>query len=81
MLDESRSSWIYLIAIAIGCSQSMILSTGINLISDVVGSKGDSGAIVFGIYSFMDKISAGLFIYVLATLPPFASHLQSLNTY
>lgn len=80
MLDERSSSWIYLIAILIGGSQSMVLSTGTNLISDVVGNKGESGAVVFGIYSFMDKISAGLFIYFLATLPPFASHLQSLTT-
>lgn len=45
----------------------MILSTGINLISDVIGSKGDSGAFVFGVYSFLDKISAGLLIFFLAT--------------
>jgi hypothetical protein len=54
----------------------MVLSTGINLISDVVGNKGESGAVVFGIYSFLDKISAGLLIYFLATLPPFVSHIQ-----
>ena len=49
----------------------MILSTGINLISDVIGSKGDSGALVFGIYSFLDKISAGIVIFVLANLSSF----------
>jgi len=70
---------IYAIAIPIGFSQSMVLSTGINLISDVVGNKGESGAVVFGIYSFLDKISAGIFIYFLATLPPFISHMHSLS--
>jgi len=57
----------------------MVLSTGINLISDVIGNKGESGAIVFGIYSFLDKISAGVIIFALAKLPPFVSHLQSIN--
>jgi hypothetical protein len=50
----------------------MILSTGINLISDVIGSKGDSGAFVFGIYSFLDKISAGILIFFMANLPCFS---------
>ncbi len=49
----------------------MILSTGINLISDVIGSKGESGALVFGIYSFLDKISAGIIIFIIANLPSF----------
>jgi Na+/melibiose symporter-like transporter len=49
----------------------MILSTGINLISDVIGSKGDSGALVFGIYSFLDKISAGIVIFTIANLSSF----------
>lgn len=38
-LDKENNSLIYGIAIVIGISQSMILATGINLISDVVGSK------------------------------------------
>lgn len=50
----------------------MILATGINLISDVVGSKSESGAIVFGIYSFLDKISAGVIIYLIAQLDCFS---------
>ena len=56
----------------------MILSTGINLISDVIGSKGESGAFVFGIYSFLDKISAGIIIFFMANLPCF-SEGKSIN--
>lgn len=41
----------------------MVLSTGINLISDVVGTKAKGGAFVFGIYSLLDKISSGIAIY------------------
>ncbi len=40
----------------------MILSTGVNFISDVIGSRAKSGAFVFGVYSLLDKFSAGLVI-------------------
>lgn len=42
----------------------MVLSTGINLISDVVGNKAKTGAFVFGIYSLLDKFSAGAVIFI-----------------
>jgi len=72
LLDSSNGNWIYFLAIFIGFSQSLILTTGINLISDVVGSKSESGAIVFGIYSFLDKISAGIIIFFIAQLSCFS---------
>ena len=72
-LDKENGSLIYILAGLIGFSQSLILTTGINLISDVVGSKSESGAIVFGIYSFLDKISAGIIIYLIAQLSCFST--------
>lgn len=65
-LREENSDLMYLLAIFIGISQSMILSTGINLISDVIGTKTDTGALVYGLYSFLDKLSTGLFIYYIS---------------
>lgn len=41
----------------------MVLSTGVNFISDVVGTKAKTGAFVFGIYSLLDKFSAGIAIF------------------
>jgi Na+/melibiose symporter-like transporter len=70
-LTYESKDYIYVLAILIGFSQTMVLSTGINLISDVIGSKGDSGAFVFGIYSFLDKISAGIVIFTVANLSCF----------
>lgn len=49
----------------IGVSQSLVLSTGINLISDVVGGKAKKGAFVFGIYSLLDKFSSGIAIFMI----------------
>jgi hypothetical protein len=39
----------------------------------VIGSKGDSGAVLFGTYSFLDKISSGIIISMLANLPYFSN--------
>ena len=49
-----------------GISQSMVLSTGINLISEVVGVKGSGGAFVFGAYSFGDKFTCGIAIFFIS---------------
>lgn len=40
------------------------MNTGITLISDVIGLKGSSGAFVFGSYSFLDKISTGVALFL-----------------
>jgi hypothetical protein len=51
----------------LGVSQTMVLSTGINFISDVVGTKAKTGAFVFGIYSLLDKFSAGIVIFFIGS--------------
>lgn len=58
---------MYIIAAFVGVSQTLVLSTGINLISDVVGSKAKTGAFVFGIYSLVDKFSGGLAIFFIGS--------------
>ena len=69
MLFISKNvSWpIYFIALIVGASQSMTLSTGINLISEVIGSKSKKGAIVFGIYSLFDKFASGIIIFIISS--------------
>ena len=56
----------YIIAVSIGISQSMTLSTGVNLISEVIGSRSKKGAIVFGMYSLLDKFASGIIIFVIS---------------
>lgn len=67
LIDESTNWVIYILAVFIGCSQTMVLSTGINFISDVVGTKAKTGAFVFGCYSLLDKFSAGIVIYLVGS--------------
>lgn len=66
--------WLYS-----GASQSLVLSTGINLISDVVGSKGSSGAFVFGIYSLLDKFSSGITIFLVGNADAYSKESKDMT--
>lgn len=65
--------------ICIGLSQTMVLSTGINFISDVVGTKAKTGAFVFGIYSLLDKFSAGIVIFIIGNTDAYTKDPQDLD--
>ena len=62
---------MFIVAIFVGLSQTLVLSTGINLISDVIGTNSSDGAFVFGIYSLLDKISSGVAIYFIISSSEF----------
>lgn len=73
LLLTQSSGWVmYIIAPFVGISQTMVLSTGINFISDVVGTKAKTGAFVFGIYSLLDKFSAGIAIFFIGSTSAYA---------
>ncbi len=57
----------------------MVLSTGINFISDVVGTKAKTGAFVFGCYSLLDKFSAGIVIFLVGSAPAYEAKPQNLT--
>lgn len=63
-LTPETKNLMYLVAPVIGVAQAINLNTGITLISDVIGLRGSSGAFVFGFYSFLDKISAGIVLFL-----------------
>jgi Na+/melibiose symporter-like transporter len=66
-------SWlVYYYAAFVGVSSGLVLSTGINLISEVVGNKGSQGAFVYGVYSFMDKSIVGLLVFVVTHSPSYS---------
>lgn len=62
-----------MLAVVIGVSNALLLNTAINLISEVVGSRGSRGAFVFGIYSFVDKSTVGLLVYFLSNSEAYAN--------
>ena len=59
---------MYPTVILMGMSQSIALNTSINLIGEVIGLKGDEGAIVYGIYSLFDKTSSGVVVYLIMVI-------------
>ena len=46
-----------------GIGFSLALSTASSLINDVVGSKGNYGAFVYGAFSFTDKLSCCIILF------------------
>lgn len=62
-LNHDYSWIIYIVAVIIGASQSITLNTGIALISEVIGLKGEGGAFVYGCYSFLDKLMTGIVLF------------------
>lgn len=88
LLLTEQTGWVmYIIAVFVGTfwvilgiSQTLVLSTGINFISDVVGTKAKTGAFVFGIYSLLDKFSAGIVIFVISSTEAYSKKdLQTLT--
>ena len=57
----------------------MVLATGINFISDVVGTKAKTGAFVFGIYSLLDKFSAGAVIFFIGNTDAYTKEPKELS--
>ena len=51
-----------------GISQSICLATSLNMVGEMIGSKGSKGAIVYGIYSLFDKIINGIIIFVVMVI-------------
>jgi Na+/melibiose symporter-like transporter len=63
-LNNSLRNLIYPLGFIFGIGFSLALSTASSLINDVVGSKGNYGAFVYGAYSFTDKLSCGILLYI-----------------
>ena len=57
----------------------MVLATGINFISDVVGTKAKTGAFVFGIYSLLDKFSSGAVIALIGATSAYSKEPSELD--
>ncbi len=64
-LTHDTYNWVFLAVAISGFAQAICMNTGINMISEVVGTSGSSGAFVFGMYSLLDKFSNGFLIFFL----------------
>uniref|UniRef100_A0A6M2DN77 Putative na+/melibiose symporter n=1 Tax=Xenopsylla cheopis TaxID=163159 RepID=A0A6M2DN77_XENCH len=59
---------IYVVAVLFGCAGSILLVTSLGVTSDFIGKDTDSGALVYGLMSFTDKLSNGFAVIVIQNL-------------
>ncbi len=63
-LGPSFNYPIYILGFIFGIGFALGLSAASSLINDVVGSKGDQAAFVYGAYSLTDKFSCGFILFI-----------------
>jgi len=64
LIDNKTLLLIFPLSFIFGIGFSLGLSNASSLINDVVGSKGSSGAFVYGAYSFTDKLACGILLFI-----------------
>lgn len=69
-LNDNRSyNWLVYIAVPLqGIGLVIMLNTATSLISDVIGSDTANSAVVYGCYSFFDKVANGVGLYFLVAI-------------
>lgn len=63
-----RTYCIYVIALLIGSCGSVVLISSIGATTDFIGEKTRSGALVYGIMSFTDKLANGIAVIIIQNL-------------
>ena len=58
--------FLFLATGVIGAAQAIIINSVLNFICDIIGSNASKGGFVFGAYSFMDKISTGIVVFIVS---------------
>lgn len=74
--DYYMNYFIYIIAILIGSCGSIVLVTSLGVTTDFIGEKTGSGALVYGIMSFTDKLANGIAVIIIQSL-----HQDNSNLY
>ncbi|CAH1170042.1 unnamed protein product [Phaedon cochleariae] len=66
---------IYVVAILIGAGGSIVLVTSLGITTDFIGDKTGSGAFVYGIMSFTDKLANGIAVVLIQYVHNDASNI------
>ncbi|XP_076272380.1 major facilitator superfamily domain-containing protein 12-like [Rhynchophorus ferrugineus] len=67
---------IYVVAALLGSASSIVLVSSLGITTDLIGTRTNSGAFVYGIMSFTDKLSNGLVVEIIEAL-----HKNESNTW
>ncbi|XP_063928728.1 major facilitator superfamily domain-containing protein 12-like isoform X1 [Zophobas morio] len=82
--DPLKAYQIHIIAVLIGACGSITLVTSLGITADLIGDKTDSGAFVYGIMSFTDKLANGVAVVIIQDLhkdPTNKSYYRDTLTY
>ncbi|XP_060535155.1 major facilitator superfamily domain-containing protein 12-like [Cylas formicarius] len=66
--QEYTSYYIYAVGALLGASGSIITVSSLDITTDLIGDNTDSGAFIYGIMSFVDKLSNGVVVEVIQWL-------------
>jgi len=61
---------IFIVAAIYGAGSSVILITSLSIVADLIGKNTESSAFVYGMMSFVDKVSGGLMVMLIQSLIP-----------
>lgn len=75
-MDEINvANCIYVVAYLLGSGGSIILVSSLGITTDLIGEKTDSGAFIYGLMSFTDKLANGVAVVIIQYL-----HKDTSNT-
>lgn len=72
--NEYVAFYIYIVACLLGSGGSIILVSSLGITTDLIGEKTDSGAFVYGLMSFTDKMANGVAVVIIQYLHKDASN-------
>uniref|UniRef100_A0A914S0J2 Uncharacterized protein n=1 Tax=Parascaris equorum TaxID=6256 RepID=A0A914S0J2_PAREQ len=70
MLFELHSGFIYVVAALLGIAQAILLVTSLAITADLINKNTESGAFVYGVMSFLDKLANGFAYQGIQLLTP-----------
>lgn len=59
---------IYAVAIVMGIGSCIIQVTNLGIVADLIGTKTDNGAFIYGIMTLTDKLSNGITVITIESL-------------
>jgi len=67
--EEPNVRWlVYPLSVVQGVGLIIMLNTSTSLISDVIGNDSQNAAFIYGIYSFLDKLANGSFLFYMVAM-------------
>ncbi|KAK3024640.1 hypothetical protein RJ639_043264 [Escallonia herrerae] len=78
-LPRSMSAFMYVLSVAIGIANALMMVTGISMQSVLVGEDLNGCAFVYGSLSFLDKMSCGLALCILESYQTTSSNMLECN--